>query len=153
MGFFSNLKNSITGGWADVQVTTTRAVRGAPMQVTVEVAVRSDDIKVKDVYVVLECHEIVEIDNYRSHDHDDAGDIDYTDIHEDVELFEQRVSLAREVALTAGSKQVYEGRVDLPDHLPPSYRGRNAEIRWQVLAALDMKGNDPDSGWQQLDVR
>ena len=95
MGFFSNLKNSITGGWADVRVTTTRAVRGAPMQVTVEVAVRSDDIKVKDVYVVLECHEIVEIDNYRSHDHDDAGDIDYTDIHEHVELFGQRVATTR----------------------------------------------------------
>ncbi len=153
MGFFSNLKNSITGGWADVRITTTEAVRGEPMQITVDVSVRPDDIQVNDIYVGLECHEIVEIDNYRTHDYDDTGDINYIDIREDVELLDRRVSLAREVTLSAGSQQVYEGELDLPGHLPPSYRGRHSEIRWHALAALDRKGNDPDSGWHDLNVR
>ncbi len=153
MGFLSNLKNSLTGGWADVVIDHGEGRRGEPLELTVHVAVRSSAIEVSDVYVQLECHEIVEIDNHRVSDHDDGElDVDHVDIRKQERLFDRRVSLARSVSLDADSQQAYEGQVDLPAHLPPSYSGRHAKIRWRVLAALDMKGNDPDSGWREIRV-
>ena len=154
MGLLSNLKNSLTGGWADVAIDHGEGRRGEPLAVTVHVAVRSSAIEVSDVYLRLECHEIVEIDNHRVSDRDADGglEVDHVDIRRDERLFERRVSLARGVSMDAESQQAYETQIELPAHLPPTYTGRHARIRWRALAALDMKGNDPDSGWQEIPV-
>ena len=152
MGFLSNLKNTLTGGWADVALTTGEARRGAPLDVAVNVGVRSEDIKVNEVYVVLQCREIVRIEGHRTGDRDEDGDLDTVDVRKDVELFERRFRLAHGLSLDANSEHVYETAIEVPEHLPPSFRGRNARIRWRILAALDMRGNDPDSAWQELHV-
>ena len=155
MGFLSSLKNRLTGGWADVGIAHGEGRRGEPLALTVHVAVKSSEIEVSDVYVQLQCHEVVEIENHRvsARDGDGELDVDHVDIRKQERLFDRRISLARGVSLDAGSQHAYEATLDIPEHLPPTYSGRHARIRWRVLAALDMKGNDPDSGWRELHVR
>ena len=154
MGFFNDIKNSLTGGWADVSVITGEARRGEPLDVAVNVSVSSSDIAVGEVYVKLECREVVEIDNYRVQvrGQDGHGESDYVDVVECEELFEQRFVLARGQALAADTRHAFEGTVDIPPHLPPSYSGRNTRIEWRLYAGLEMKGNDPDSGWKEITV-
>lgn len=73
MGLFSKIKNSITGGWADVSLMVNDAQRGSSASVTVNVSVKSESINVDEVYLILRCMELVEIPDYRVHDRNDPG--------------------------------------------------------------------------------
>ena len=68
MGFFSSLANSITGGWANVALSFGPATRGEPLEVSIVVAVKSSDILVNEVYLNVECREIVSVPNYQLRD-------------------------------------------------------------------------------------
>ncbi|MEO2107880.1 MAG: hypothetical protein ABGZ36_19850, partial [Actinomycetota bacterium] len=80
------------------------------------------------------------------------GDNERVDGRANERLHHQEFTIASGQQLGANQTGSFEGQIQLPAHLPPSARGRNAEFRWQVRARLDMKGNDPDSGWQMVEV-
>jgi hypothetical protein len=152
MGFFSNLKNSLTGGWADVTVSTGPARRGEPLAVTVVISVKSSEIVVNEVYLQLECKEVVELPNYPVPDPDKPGTTRSVTIRETTSLHRLKHVLAPGRTFAAQSQHTFNASIGLPGDLPPSYNGRLARIEWLVLAGLEMKGNDPDSGWQPVRV-
>lgn len=152
MGFFSKIKNSITGGWADVSLVTDKAERGSELPMRIDINVKGEDIDIAEIYVILECREVVDIPHYSVRDQDDFGDIDHLHIHAAHDLFEQRYTVAPAQSLPANSTHALECAIELPDNLPPSYNGHHAQVEWRVFAGLDMKGNDPDSGWREIFV-
>ncbi len=153
MGFFSKLKNTLTGGWATVTVECEQnARRGEKFPFKVNVQVKDEDISVDRVYIQLQCAEVIELDNYRSFDRDDAGDIDYINVRHSEELLDEELTISQNQQLGANQSASFDGEVDIPAHLPPSYRGRNCSVQWRIYAGLDMTGNDPDSGWKEITV-
>jgi hypothetical protein len=153
MGFFSKLKNTLTGGWATVTVECEGAgKRGERLPFKVNVEVKDNPISVDRIYVELQCAETVEIDRYRTLDQDDAGDVDYVNVRHSEDLLEEKLVIADAQELAANGSFSFNGEIDIPAHLPPSYRGKNCAIKWLIYAGLDMTGNDPDSGWKEITV-
>lgn len=147
MGLLSNLKSNLTGDWATVAVHLSPARPGQPAQVAVDVTVKEKPIQVEGVVAKISCSEVVDIPGFRA-----AGAPNPVDVTTNESLFGHEVRLAGPQELAAGSQQRFTGQLALPAHVPASMRGRNARIEWRVLGAVEMKGNDPDSGWQEVTV-
>ncbi|MBI5935528.1 MAG: hypothetical protein HY867_17640 [Chloroflexi bacterium] len=64
--------------------------------------------------------------------------------------FDQEFTIAQ--TLNAKGEYEWEGQVEFPKDVLPTYHGRNATHEIRILAGLDTKGNDPDSGWIVLPV-
>ena len=153
MGFLSKLKSSLTGSWADVTLDVAPAQRGETAAVTVDVAVKSETIRIKRVYVQFRCTEAVKILNHQTGKRDAEGQTIVIDVRKSERLLNEEIVLAGAQELAAESHHHFEGELRIPAHLPASFEGRHASISWSAKASLDMKGNDPDSGWQNLEIR
>ena len=147
MGLLSNLKSNLTGDWATVAVLLSPARPGQPAQIAVDVTVKDKPIQIDGVTAKISCAEVVDIPSYRA-----AGAATDVRVNTTERLFDHEVKLAGPHELAAGAQQRYTGELALPAHVPPTLRGRNARIEWQIMGALEMKGNDPDSGWQDVQV-
>jgi len=156
MGFFSKLKNTLTGGWADVTLDAPGGRRGDSIAVTVRVRMKGEPIAISRVYVRLTCAEIIDIPGYQIPAAGTTASAtpgrDRVDIHARESLLDQDSTLAPAQTLAANQEYEFKGRIEIPNTCPPSFGGRHARIEWQVLAGLDMKGNDPDSGWRTISV-
>ncbi|MEL7168097.1 MAG: sporulation protein [Bacteroidota bacterium] len=160
MGFFSSLKKNLTGSWADVDVRADDAERGGTLTATVTVRVRDDAIDVNKITVKLQCQEQIHIPDYRgggtSRPAGSTGAAttrDRLDVRKTETLHTDEQTLAGAQQLSANSSHDFEATFRLPDHLPPTLEGRHAAFSWRIYASVDMKGNDPDSGWQEVTVR
>jgi hypothetical protein len=156
MGLFSKIKNSMTGGWCEVDLDISDAVRGGTAQGVVTVRMKDEPISVDEIYVNIRCNECVRLNNYKVtvRDRDDPGDYDRhsIDIDEDERLLDDKIVAEGECELGGGETRTFEFEFDVPEGMPPSYHGRNASVEWVAFAGLDMKGNDPDSGWVKFNV-
>jgi hypothetical protein len=149
MGFLSDMRKNLTGSWADVTLSVGEAARrGEPLPVRVGVTVKDADITVDSVIVEISCEEVVDVRRALSSHTSDT--ITTSEVRET--LHTEQVVLATAQQLAGGSSGAFDGQLRLPAHVPPTVHGRNAEFRWQIRARLDMKGNDPDSGWQTIEV-
>lgn len=147
MGFFSNLKNAVTGGAAEVRLHAEAGQRGQAVPVVVEATAKAD-AQVNAVYVMVRAVEYAEV-----------RDSDYADGHVRNEIvrgqrisYETKIQLAGATALRSGQTYRWEGQLEIPDNVNPSLEGQMIRHVWQIQAGLDMKGNDPDSGWQTYEV-
>ena len=153
MGFLSKLKSSLTGSWADVTLDVAPAQRGETATVTVNVSVKSETIRIKRVYVEYRCTEKVKILNHQTGKRDAEEREIVIDVRKSERLLNEEIVLAGAQELAAESHHRFEGELRIPAHLPASFEGRHASVAWSAKASLDMKGNDPDSGWHDLEVR
>ncbi|NNF58090.1 MAG: sporulation protein [Rhodothermaceae bacterium] len=159
MGFLSNLKNNLTGSWADVSLTAAPATRGDAILFNVHVSVKDEAIDIDKVVVQVRCTEMVEVKARQTTNRPSevngktATRTSPTTVRETETLFTQDITVAHAQQLAANAQQHFEATVQLPAHLPPTFTGRNARIEWKAMASVDMKGNDPDSGWQTFEVR
>ena len=153
MGFLSKLKNNVMGSWADVTLVVNGVPsRGAALPVHVDVVVKDESIEVSSVIVEVTCEEVIDVHEVmakakssRTIDQGYQGQISET-------LATEEVALAGATSLAGGSTTGFDGVITIPADAPRSAAGRHAAFRWTIRARLDMKGNDPDSGWQDLDV-
>ena len=135
MGFFSTLKNSLTGNWADVSVQMPSAARGEVAPFTVNVSVKDEAIAIEKVVVQVRCQETITLNDYRVGRSQTtprkAGTAVATSNHATVDvrhtetLFDQEVTVAGAQTLDANSHHTFEGSVTLPTHVSPTIRGRN----------------------------
>jgi hypothetical protein len=153
VGFLKKMKNSLTGSWADVSIDYGTATRGGSLDVTATIVVKAEPISTDGIVIEIRCQE--EIDIPSAHIHESFGS---TSNHgtgratssESVVSSEVRAAGPQELA--AGSTTTASASVPIPAHAPPAMQGRYARYEWQVRARVEMKGNDPDSGWQALQV-
>ena len=139
MGFFKDLKNKVTGGGATVRVTVPATQRGRAVPVQVQATAKANG-KVSAVYLLVRATENA------------AFKKDGEKISESKTSFETRIQIAGAQDIKEGETYNWDGQLELPVNTNPTLRGAIIDHTWEVQAGLDMPGNDPDSGWQSIDV-
>ena len=148
MGFFSNLKNAVTGGAATVSVhVPPQARRGDTLPIHIQATAKSE-ASVNAVYLLIRAIETAQVK-----DTDFANGKSSTEtVHGRKVTYESRIIIAGPQRLQQGQSYTWDGQLPLPMTGNPSFRGQMISHSWEVQAGLDMTGNDPDSGWQPIDV-
>jgi hypothetical protein len=140
MGFFKDLKNKVTGGGATVRVNVSAARRGQGVPVQVQAVAKANG-KVSAVYLLVRSTETAE---FKAENNEKVRGSKVS--------FENRVAIAGAQELKEGETYTWDGILELPVNTNPTLRGSIIDHVWEVQAGLDMPGNDPDSGWQALEV-
>lgn len=154
MGLFGDIAHFITGGGAQVNLSVGDPGLDRPFPVTVHVTVGDAECRIKRVYINIIGEEIVRVHNV---------DVARRGANDTVEVFRETVTgtttgtdmnydIAPAQTLAANSTHEFTAQLMLPNNALPTYHGLNAEYRWRALAGLEVSGNDPDSGWQDLDI-
>ena len=153
LGKLKSLKNAVTGGAAKVYVDVPSATLSEPFEVTVRAQPQGCDVKYDRVYLLVEGVESVEVPDY---------DIEYEENGEKrrrTEIVRKKAtSLNFEVTVANGGelKENESGEwtveVSLPENALPEFRGRFTRHSYRVFAGLDCFGNDPDSGWIDINL-
>jgi hypothetical protein len=139
MGFFKDLKNKVTGGAATVRVNVPSARRGQAVPVQVQATAKANG-KVSAVYLLVRATESAEFK--QNNEKVSSSKLSY----------ENRITIAGAQDIKEGETYSWEGVLELPTNSNPTLRGSIIEHTWEIQAGLDMPGNDPDSGWQTIDV-
>jgi hypothetical protein len=140
MGFLKNLKNKVTGGAAEVTVEVGVGQRGQPFPIKVH-ALSKGSGKVSEVYLLVRATESCEFRD----DHNNV--VSGTHVS-----FETRIGIAGAMQLEDGKSYEWTGMLELPEDTNPTFEGELIQHVWEVMAGLDMPGNDPDSGWVAIEV-
>jgi hypothetical protein len=150
MGFLDKVKNTLSGDWADVSVQVGGpVVRGGALDATVNVQVKNSPIKVDSIVLELRCEEHVYLQRVTI---SGAGNTVTGSASATEAIVNHEVPVGGPQELAAGSSSAYTASVPVSVDAPPTVTGRNARYEWKVRGRLDMKGNDPDSGWQTIQV-
>ncbi|GDY14305.1 hypothetical protein LBMAG53_31830 [Planctomycetota bacterium] len=145
MGLLRNLWGGMTGNWATLRLSVPPLIdRGIEIPIEVEIEVRDSDLQVSSVYLRWR---LVERGEVSCSGKDCSGGTESSTVRE------ERVILHHAGDFSARSRSVASGMLLIPDSLPSSFRGRICQVNYEALAALEMSGNDPDSGWKPLQVR
>jgi hypothetical protein len=157
MGLMDKLKaakSSLTGDWANVTIQFEPVGRGGTMNVTTDVTVKNTEISIDGVVIEVRCQEKIDIPNATVWESNTSSSSSSATgrATSDQEVVEKKVSISGPLTLAAGSTSTYKGSIEVPSNAPPTLQGRYARYEWQVRARLEMKGNDPDSGWQSFQV-
>ena len=156
MGLFDkikSIKNAVTGGAAKVYVEASAASLSAPIQVTIRAVPQGCDVKYDRVYVKLRGVELVEISNYQFDYYDDGQrKTSRETVRKRTTTVEVEVNAAGAGELKEGETGEWTVQIELPSHAMPVYRGHYVRHEYELLAALDTFGNDPDSGWVDLHI-
>lgn len=141
MGFFKDLKNKVTGGAATVRVSVPAARRGQAVPVQVQATAKANG-KVSAVYLLVRATENAEFKDSKNEK-----------VRGSKTSYENRIMIAGAQEIKEGETYSWEGQLELPVNANPTLRGAIIDHTWEVQAGLDMPGNDPDSGWQAVDVQ
>lgn len=149
MGLLDKLKgavHAVTGGAATVEIQYAEKVNaGASVPVRVTCTSKGAEIKSKGVFVDFEGVEKVHIPKKEEQKFNE-------DYHKQFSHSTQTFQLCGEFVLGAGATQVFEGHINLPPTLQPSFDGRFVDNVYQIRGRLEAKGNDPDSGYKPIRV-
>ncbi len=149
MGLLNKLKgavNAVTGGAAAVTIEYDRstAFPGDTVEVKLTATAKSNDVKVKAVFVDLRSVEEISVGKKQSDKLDDNLNLEN-------ETFKQAFQIAPEFVLAAEETKIFVGQVQIPN-VSPTYKGQNASHQLYLRGRLDARGNDPDSGYQEVIV-
>jgi hypothetical protein len=155
MGLFDkvkNLKSNLTGDWADVSIQFEPVARGDSVEASTTITVKDSAITIEGVLIEVRCEEIIDVPNathYSTSSSTSSGTGRATSTET---VFEKAVKAAGPQELAGGSSSTFSASVPIPAHEPPTMNGRNCRYEWEIRARVEMKGNDPDSGWQDLQI-
>lgn len=152
MGLFSGLKNFLTGGAAELRLEPMEIKVGQTSAVRVKVLVKDSDVKSKELYLYLRSE--VTCNDYK---------VEWKDKNEDkkfdkIEITSQRITttvkqekftLDQSPLYRKGSDVLVEKGIQIPNDMSPSISGM---LQWKALAGIDASGNDPDSGWSDVNI-
>jgi len=161
MGFFDKVKafkNAITGGGADVHVFSSKAELGDDFEINITAEINDADLNVNRVYIQIEGIEEVEV----PYTVDIAKDIDEENgsktkkdkiARSSISTYENEIEIANAQNLSANERYEWTIKTSLPKDGLPVYKGTNCNHSYRVIAYLDCRGNDPDSGWKTIDIK
>lgn len=168
MGLFDKLKsavNFVTGGGARVVVELPPAglVAGQPAPVRVTVTSTGGAIQATGVFLDLVATEHLHVPGNllpATPQATTAGTTTPTtttnafrpDLTLSRQMFEQAAPLAGPFQLAPNETRVFEGTVLIPPGVQPSYHGQCCRHEWRARGRVEVRGNDPDSGFQPIRV-
>jgi hypothetical protein len=152
MGLWDKVKGAVrtmTGGGATVTIEVGEATLATPFRVRVT-AVAKADVEVSAVYVKFLAVEHAEV---RDIDYDYGDGRQYIEYIEGTQTtYSEKFVVGEKVSLKEGQTESWDAEVTLPETANPSFDGQIISHKWTVMGALDCFGNDPDSGWQVIQV-
>jgi hypothetical protein len=152
MGFFSKIKNYVTGGAAEVQITfESKIVDGSnPLRLFVT-ATANDDCNIKKVYLKIRAKETYTEYVTRHNSNSNGGNTSTRElVTKTHDHLKQEFTLVNEIKLTKGQSEKWLSEFTFPPNSIATYHGKQASFKWEAIAGLDMAGNDPDSSWQEF---
>ncbi len=151
MGFFSKLADAMTGGWVKVHLQWSDPVLGKPIQVRVNADTVKSDKDIDGVYVQVVAEEKVTIP--RVHVAETVNGV----VQERSRTSPTPPSPSTRSFRSAGRSRSRRARATSgPGSSPsradarPTFLGLNSGHTWRIMAGLEVKGNDPDSGWSTI---
>ncbi len=154
MGFLNKVKNAVsklTGGGAKVTVFVNGNNIKEPLNITVHAEIKDNPLEVKKVYLWVKSVEKINIPkNSLPQNLREQATYGLTLSTDQFPKKEFTVADAQKLE----AKQSYTWSIDIQmdTNSSPSYNGHFANHEWLFYAGLDVKGNDPDSGWQKFDL-
>jgi hypothetical protein len=150
MRLFDKLKqatNFITGGGATLTAVPEKQEfsMSAPVKVKVAAQVKDAPLTATAVYLEIRAREVVSLKVNINGKKED--------IREEQTMFTHKVQTAITTPLEASKSYEWELEVTLPVNAQPTYIGSMTRHVWEVSGGLDVKGNDPDSGWIEIKVK
>ena len=154
MGIFDKVKSiarKLTGSSAKVFVDCDRIKFGEPFEVRIKAEIQDENIRIDRVYLNVVGTEVV---SARDTDvvRDQNGNTNTR--NETVELshetYKDEITVKGASNLVANQTYDWKIQVEIPEGSLPIYHGFNARHSYYIRAGLDMSGNDPDSGWIEL---
>jgi len=154
MGLWDKIKqakNFVTGGGADVSIMfeQSEVKLGEPFKVKVSAVVKDANLKMAKAYIKIRGRETVEA---KDRDYEN-GRTKTENVRNHADTWKHEIPIGQAAELEANGSYDWEAELTIPASNNPTYRGRNAWHEYEVFAGLDVPGNDPDSGWQQITVK
>jgi len=143
MGFFDKLKsvsNFLTGNSAEVTMEIPTVTRGVPFTVIVKAKIKDADLKINKAYFKINAFEKIE-----KMVPETEGEKEF----EENETFDFSIDLEGSTVLKANETYSWQKEITIPENTMPTV-STYPNHYWLCLAGLDVKGNDPDTGWKDL---
>lgn len=159
MGIFDAIKqvgSFFTNGGATVTLRPVNQVSDGhqPVQLLITCAVEDKALDVKKIYLQVRASEKVTVRNVeRARKMGDRVDTRREDVSESTQTYSTEIQLSGPQQLNANESYEWPAEFVVPAHINGTYRGPNASHEWSVYVGLDVAGNDPDSGWVQVEIK
>ena len=137
-------------------------MRGKDTAATVSMSVSTKPISLRRLSVRVRGTEMVNLPYVVPEEKDAKGKQIYPSrnvtVKKEEVIFEKEYTIITGQELPAGSHHKFTGNIEIPAHLPPSVKGKYAQIRWEARAETDLPGGfffgaDPNSPWVELAVK
>lgn len=148
MAFLQKLVKSVTGSWADVSLQVVKMTPGLSRNFDVSIEVNDEAIEFSRIVAVVRCTETARVSVSGSED-DSFGSDTETD---SATVSEETIVLRGPGNFRAGQREALSFPVTVPHEGPFSFKGNYVELEWKCKVSVEMRGNDPDSGWVSFDV-
>ena len=147
MGFFDKLKsvvNAVTGGAAKVTIQLQQAcvLPGELVNVKITATSTGAELKSKGVYVDVFAEERVSITDESSK----------AEINRSKTTTQQTIMIAPAFVLAPNESKSFEGSFQFPSDVLPTFAGSMCQHVCQIRGRIEAFGNDPDSGYQVINV-
>ncbi|MBF0370066.1 MAG: hypothetical protein HQL52_11485 [Magnetococcales bacterium] len=156
MGFFGKLKsikNLVTGGGATVTLEVLEPTLAGAFQVRVQANVGEAALNVARVYLKVRGREEIELTDVPTAIEDSQGiRVEERHLHRSQETGRQEYEIDDIGTLEAGSENEWLFDVELSAGSLPTFDGELFRHGWSFYAGLDVRGNDPDSGWVGVEI-
>ena len=156
MGLFDKLKavkNVITGGAAKVYVDCDNFSLNEPFRVTVRALIDDAPVKMSRAYLYIKGEEQIEVPDTDVVFDEEGGPQRRTEtVYASHETLRLDITVADGEELQPHQAYKWEVEVELPSSAPQIYRGCYCQHVYSMYAGLDCFGNDPDSGWVELNA-
>jgi sporulation-control protein spo0M len=149
MGFMDKLKSAaqaVTGGAARVTLEYQPPVvfPGDTVQVHITAVSTGAEVQSRGAFIDLRGQEWVHLTRSEA--------MTEKDISTSKTTFETSISIGGPFTLAPNETKTWEGTVQVPPSVQPSYAGVYSRHEWDIRGRIDSFGNDPDSGWKPLRV-
>lgn len=155
MGFFDKIKkaaNFLTGGGADVKLAIEDGIIGNPLPATITLKIGDNDINAEKVYLIVRCTEttktVAEVEEGAEVDPEAEPEMEENQEY----LHNETITVADGQVFEAGKEYTFTTEVKLPEDAQATLEEENREIYWSFQAGIDVRGNDPDSGWILVNI-
>lgn len=156
MSFFDtiiNIKNRVTGSSAKVQLEISSAKYKHPFDITMRVLVADEKIEIAGAFLIIQSIEDIKMPNKNAPKLSENGSRNKEMISAHSITSEQTLTISEKLKLEANEEYVWNAIAELASNNQPIYEGKYCTHYYQAKAYLDCYGNDPDSGWINLNIQ
>jgi len=154
MGFLDNIKamkNAVTGGAAKVYLDADKLSFDQPFIVTVRAQTSDAPVKINRVYLQVKGFEEIQVNDVDViYDNDGDAHQRAENVRASHNTLNLEITVAEAQELEANQSYQWQAEVELPSSAQAIFKGRFCSHTYRAFAGLDCFGNDPDSGWIEL---